>query len=369
MSEVFDLDVCYFSDATVKGKMDKGFGKIIKWDMPLLDGYRYRFLKNYSRSISMDNHLFDAINFGIFRDVKRSDSKIVIINGWSYFSNFLVIFAAKLFGKKVWLRAESPLNQEILKSKKAIAIKKIVLGKLLFPFISKFLYIGTQNKNFYHYYGIPDQQLIYTPYAVDNDFFFSEWQRYKPQTEELKKNLGIPPGKKIILFTGKFIDKKRPMDLLKAFQQLNDASCFLVMVGEGTLREKMESFIKSHALQNVMLTGFINQSKIPQYYAIADIFVMCSGVGETWGLSVNEAMNFEKPVLVSRTCGCCSDLVEEGINGYSFEEGNVEQLSALLYKSLSAKQFLLTAGKKSKEIINRFSVDEITTNIFNILSH
>ncbi len=72
-------------------------------------------------------------------------------------------------------------------------------------------------------------------------------------------------------------------------------------------------------MENVHLTGFINQSVIPKYYAIGDAFVMCSQEGETWGLSVNEAMNFALPIVVSDMVGCSEDLVEEGQNGYHLQ--------------------------------------------------
>ena len=85
----------------------------------------------------------------------------------------------------------------------------------------------------------------------------------------------------------------------------------------------------------MILTGFINQSEIPLYYRAADVFVMCSGVGETWGLSVNEAMNFGIPVLVSDTCGSAFDLVDEGSNGAVFKTGDIAALSLLLKQYLN----------------------------------
>jgi glycosyltransferase involved in cell wall biosynthesis len=94
---------------------------------------------------------------------------------------------------------------------------------------------------------------------------------------------------------------------------------------------------------------------------------MCSGIGETWGLSVNEIMNFEKPVLVSKICGCSVDLVEEGVNGYTFEEGNIQQLSHLITEVLENENFLISAGKRSKEIIENFSINNITENIVQAL--
>jgi glycosyltransferase involved in cell wall biosynthesis len=186
----------------------------------------------------------------------------------------------------------------------------------------------------------------------------------KDKLPEVKVQLGLPVEKKIVLFSGKYIEKKRPLDLLKAFSALDPAKYFLVMAGDGQLRSEMEHFIEAKNIKNVLLTGFVNQSQIPLYYAAADVFVMCSGTGETWGLSVNEAMNFSKPVIVSATCGSSEDLVHEGENGFVFEEGNIDQLVTYLKKVLEDDVFRERAGRKSAEIINSYSIEKIVQNIY-----
>ena len=47
-----DLEVIYFTDHTING-LDKQFGRKIKWDIPLLEGYNYFFLKNFSRKLAV----------------------------------------------------------------------------------------------------------------------------------------------------------------------------------------------------------------------------------------------------------------------------------------------------------------------------
>lgn len=364
MAKRMELIVYYFSDASIKGNVDKGFGQPVKWDTPLLEGYDYRFLKNFSGKKNLDNRLFDVFNPAVIKTIRKSKAPILIVNGWSYSSTLMAIFFGKLFGKEVWLRAESPLNQELHKSKLVIFLKKIFLKEILFNlFVSKCLYIGIQSKRFFEFYGVPQHKLVFTPYSVDNAFFIEKKKELKKRNLPTRLDLGLPVEKKIILYCGKYIPKKRPMDLIKAFHLMNDGNCALVMVGEGGLRNEMEQYINSEKLQHVYLTGFINQSLISNYYAVADVFVMCSGLGETWGLSVNEAMNFEKPVIVSETCGCCEDLVEYGENGYTFKEGDVKELSDKLSMILHNDQFRFEAGKRSAEIIKGFSIEKIAENI------
>ncbi|HEY4875511.1 MAG TPA: hypothetical protein VIH86_08075, partial [Puia sp.] len=197
IAEKIDLTVYYFSDTTVSGNIDKGFGQEVKWDTPILEGYKYLFVKNYSGRKSLDNKCFDIFNPGVIKILWQEKASIVIVNGWSYSSNLITIFFARLFGKKVWLRAENPVNQELQKSKKILFIKKIFLKQFLFRFfIDKFLYIGKENKSFFQYYGVTPARLIYTPYAVDNNFFETQHDNLKNNRFQLKKDLGFPKGKK-----------------------------------------------------------------------------------------------------------------------------------------------------------------------------
>lgn len=365
LAKVTDLEVYYLSDATIKGRKDAGFGKSITWDTPLLEGYPAFFIRNYGRSGNPDNHFWDVFNPGVAGVIRKRKHSVVIVNGWTYSSILLTIFSARLLGRKVWLRAENPMNQELRKSGRVLFLKRLFLKHFLFRyFIDKCLYIGTESGKFFRYYGVKENRLVYTPYAVDNAFFSAAYDQWKNRTGELKQKLGLPVDKKVILFVGKYTPKKRPLDLLKAFRQLQPSDHVLLMVGEGELRSAMEEFAEIEGLkEKVVFTGFVNQSQVPLYYSAADVFVMCSGMGETWGLSVNEAMNFAKPVIVSDTCGCSADLVRHGGNGFIFEEGNIGQLAAYLRQTLADGSFAENAGLESAKIIKEYSIEHIVQNI------
>ena len=96
---------------------------------------------------------------------------------------------------------------------------------------------------------------------------------------------------------------------------------------------------------------------------MADLFVMCSGIGETWGLSVNEAMNFSLPVIVSSTCGSSFDIVENGVNGYVFIEGDINALTESIQTIVNDTTLREKMGNVSKEKINQFSHQVTSQNI------
>jgi len=365
LSEKVKLNVYYYSDISIKGGKDAGFGQNVKWDVPLLEGYNSFFLNNWRKKQAMNNRMFNAFNPGVIKVLLKSNDKIVVINGWSYFTDWIILLPSPFLGKKIWLRCENPLNQELLRSGKVKLIKQLILKHFLFKlFIDKFLYIGSENKKFFEYYGVKEKsRLIFTPYSVDNDSLQKKYIELQPKREIIENKLGIQSNKKNILFTGKYISKKRPLDLLKAFKNLPQNNYNLIMVGEGELRKDMEIFILNNNLSNVYLTGFINQSEIWEYYAVSDVFVMCSGIGETWGLSVNEAMNFNLPVIVSSTCGSSFDLIVPGKNGFIFDEGDTSELSICILKATENKEITKSMGQQSAAIIKNYSISVVTDNI------
>lgn len=351
----------YCSSASITGINDREFGVNIKWDVPLLDGYEFKFFKNYSWKPSHFNGFFGLINLGMIRELFRIPKSIIILHGWHYCSHFLILLLGKIIGHTVCLRFEIPQNQEVLKKGWKQCLKQKAYRYIIFPRIHFFLYIGKQNLLLYKSYNVKENRLLFCPYAVDNDRFKIDYQTIKPNIPVIKATLGVPAYHKIILFSGKYIEKKRPIDLLRAYIKLNKADCWLIFLGDGELRGELESLSKVHNLKQVIFTGFINQSQISTYYAISDVFVMCSGAGETWGLSVNEAMNFNLPIVVSDLTGCSYDLVHESKNGYSFKTGDINELALKLQLILYDKKLSWT--NSSQSIVDNYSYEVITNNI------
>ncbi len=366
LSKFHKLKVYYYGGEE-SFKIDKGFCQKIKWDIPLLDGYRSTFLKNSSNAKSMSTKFTDAINFEIFSLLNKVDSDIVIVNGWAYMSDWFVLIAAKLFRHQVWMRSEMPWNQELMKPNSLKkSLKFWIFKNIVFKyFVQRFLYIGKQNKAFYLNHGVEEYRLIFAPYAVENERFKA---LKSPDKISYRQKYDIPADSTIILYSGKLIDKKRPLDLLKAFQQLHNNNALLFYVGDGPLRGQIEEEVKKHQIKNVIISGFINQSEIGNIYNMADVFVMCSGIGETWGLSINEAMNFGLPIIVSETCGSALDLVENGKNGFVFKEGAIDDLRTYLDIICSDVSLRLNFGKSSEKKIVEFSHQLTAANISNSLA-
>ena len=360
-----DFKVLYCSKQGIETQFDKEFGTTVKWDIPLLRGYQHTFLKNYARHESLDN--FSGLtNWGIIKELSAAPrNSILWIHGWNYVTLILGLVVGKVFGHRIFLRGE---NTAVIENNKpnsfAKQLKTFWFSRVLFKFTNTFLAVGNQNKAYFKQMSVPENKISFAPYCIDNERFTQFFQDNKNNIAAIRQSLGIPLSKKVVIFSGKYIEKKRPLDLLKAMAQLpNQDNVFAVFVGEGHLRGEMEQFIKDNNLQkNVLLTGFINQSLMPHYYIAADLYVMCSGMYETWGLSTNEALCFGLPIVLSDMVGSAYDLIDG--NGFMYPCGNVDALAQHIETVFSLPENeLQTMRERSLAIVKNYSYDKIIAAI------
>ena len=344
----------YASDKSIKGKIDNEFGVKVKWDIPLLEGYDYTFYRNFGRNEEEGSSFFSLVNPGMILQLFKIHPSVIVVHGWNFFSHFFILMLGRLAGHTICLRNDMPYSHELLKSGFKQKIKKLGLKYIVFPRIDYFCAVGKENRLFYKSYDIRENKIIDVPYVVDNERF----QNIEINTFAVRAKYKIPLKDKVILFSGKYIDKKRPLDLLNAFKALNRNDCWLIFIGDGNLKPQMEAYIEENGLRKVLLTGFINQSEIPNWYAIGDLFVMCSGQGENWGLSVNEAMNFNLNVVLSDLTGCAADLVVEGSNGFVYKTGDVTGLKNCIL-SILYENGLSENSINSKELIDKYSFESV----------
>jgi glycosyltransferase involved in cell wall biosynthesis len=134
------------------------------------------------------------------------------------------------------------------------------------------------------------------------------------------------------------------------------------MVGDGPLRAECERRTREQHLP-AAFSGFLNQSRLPDAYAAADVLVLPSDAGETWGLVVNEAMASGRPAVVSRAAGCCEDLVVEGQTGRSFAPRDVPGLAAVLESYLREPGLAARQGAAAAAHVQAFGYGQAAGGI------
>jgi glycosyltransferase involved in cell wall biosynthesis len=113
----------------------------------------------------------------------------------------------------------------------------------------------------------------------------------------------------------------------------------------------------------VQITGFLNQSQISRAYVAADILVLPSSESETWGLVVNEGMNFGLAIVVSDKVGCGADLVIHGENGFVVPSSSVSALADALRRLVGDRERCSQYGKRSCEIVDAYDVRHTANDV------
>jgi glycosyltransferase involved in cell wall biosynthesis len=345
-----DLTVFFGSDFSVRDYKDEGFGVGVKWDVPLLDGYRHEFLP-----LLRDNSnpgALSPLNYGIFSRLRGRKGvrgfDVLWVHGYSSVNAMQAMVAAKALGIPVLVRAEPWLGDRG-RSGPTLAAKQLFF-KVLRGLVDGALPIGTLNAAYWRHYLGEDFPLHRMPYAVDNHYFQSRCMEAREGRAWLRNELKLDSTRPVILFASKLQSRKRCSDLLAAYKNLSpepgrEPYPYLVIVGDGEERAALERQAAEREFAGVRFCGFRNQSELPRFFDMAAVFVLPSR-HEPWGLIVNEVMNAGRAVIVSDEVGCQPDLVEDGIEGCVFPAGDVAALTDALRRVLATPETAEAMGRR-----------------------
>jgi glycosyltransferase involved in cell wall biosynthesis len=354
-----DLTVYFYSDATAREFVDAGFGRAVTWDTPLLDGYRYRLLPSAGRT-DISGRLLKRPNMDIVREAASGAYDVLWVHGYAHLTTWLAAAAARARGMRVLIRDEQtllhgrPLARRVLK---AAALRALYAQ-------SEALYIGEENRRYFAHYGMPPERMHPARYCVDNGYFQRQAAALAPHRATLRARFGIDDEAPVVLLAGKLIEKKQPLRLVEAFARVRASRrCTLLIAGDGALRGAAERLVARLGVPDVRLAGFLNQGELPEAYAAADVFVLPSQLHETWGLVVNEAMNFGLPVVVSDKVGCAADLVRTGANGFVVAHDDTAALARSIGALVDDGAMRARFGAVSRRIIDRYSIEACADGI------
>jgi phosphatidylinositol alpha-mannosyltransferase len=134
-----------------------------------------------------------------------------------------------------------------------------------------------------------------------------------------------------ILFVGRLEKRKGLIDLLRGyeFMRARVPKSRLIIVGDGPLRSKVESYISRHRLPEVVLAGYVPDTVLPRYYCSADIFCAPATGAESFGIVLLEAMASGLPVVATEIEGYLS-VLEPGRDSLTVQPKGWAELGAAL---------------------------------------
>jgi glycosyltransferase involved in cell wall biosynthesis len=317
------------------GKADNLYG----WANPLAQHPHYFHLSDKPvESFDFFRRIFRFLSILFYHKIK-----VVGIAGYGRPEYVFMLILSRLLGKRVVLFAESWYGTNVVTNK--------LKGIFLSLFCHGFLVSGRRAfEHFSQRLGLSPERILMGYSVVDNEHFES--------ARDIEKE-------NIILCVARFSPEKNLETLIKAFRDSKISQQYkLLIVGGGPLKQELTW---AAGIANVEFRDWLSYQALPILYAHARLFVLPS-VFEPWGLVVNEAMAAGLPVLVSQECGCALDLVDNTNGALFFPENPLDLTMLLDAMALRSASELSAMGKRSKEIISRYTPEVWATNFLTLAS-
>lgn len=286
--------------------VDRGFRKTFAWDISLTDGYDFIRIPNIASDPG--THQFLGLrNPELVDRVAAWGPDLVVVHGWAWLSHVQALRALRRRGIRTLFRGDLHLL-DADRSGPRWRIKQALL-KRVFSWPAGFLVVGSANRAYYDAFGVEPARLYACPHSIDVGRFAHPSDLLEQEAARWRQELGISPDQIVLLYAGKFERKKRPVELMRLVSRSCHPKVALILVGGGELQGDVDT-IAAGEPGRFRVLPFQNQSRMPIVYRLADLFVLPSAYGETWGLAVNEALACGRPVLVSDRVGCAADVVD-----------------------------------------------------------
>lgn len=324
-----------------------------EWNVPLLTGYKYHFLED-PFDFNPSNVL-GIINPEIKQYIFSNEMDILLI-GTSFWS--WTTWAAINVAKKKGIALITKCTIETEKKRNLILdiIRRNVVKKY-FKNMTAGIFETEGQKKFMISHGLKEKSVFWAPSAVSNEFFDDRIKELN--RDEIRSELGLKKEDTVFVFLANIIERKRPKDLLLAYERLRKErkNICLFYIGDGDLRNRLEEYVAKMAIERVCFLGFLNHHEMCKYLMASDVFVLPSE-NDASPKSLNEAMNFSLPIVITDGVGSASELLEEGVNGFIYHRGDIDELVNILSKMVDNSDMRREMGIESKRLVEKNGIDK-----------
>jgi glycosyltransferase involved in cell wall biosynthesis len=329
---------------------DRDFGSEFKWDIPLLEGYDWQFMTSRKEIKSLTFWEVDNPNVGELLAEFHPD--VVQIHGYAYRTIWRAVRWSRRNRVPTLLSSDSNGTARRAFWKR---VAKAVIVNLFYRHVDGALCCGDNNRKYHKQYGIPAVRLFVSTMPIDYKRLVASVGDVAETRRLFRQKYGIPGDAFVVIYAGKLIPLKCTLHLVESMRRcaLQGLNVWGLLVGEGSEREALEAFIAEHKMNNVVLSGFVNQSSIGKYYAASDAVALMSW-WEPKGLTVPEAGCFGCPAILSDRVGCIgpTDSARPGENALVYPWSDIDALTnciVRLYKDHSLYRSMSKAAQTIAE--------------------
>lgn len=263
----------------------------------------------------------------IIKYIEANNIRCVVLHGYNDLGRIRLFRYCHHEGIPVYLWGDSNIRSDHATGAK-LFVKKLLL-KYVFAHCTGFMSCGSLGKQYFAKYGADPSKVYYVPYEPDYELI-----THLPQEkiQAAAQQFGLSPSRRRIVYSGRLVDVKRVDLLIRAFNSVaaTRPDWDLVIVGDGPLRNQLQSLVNSELKSRVLFLGFQDdQATISAVYRNSDVLCLPSDY-EPWALVINEAAAAGLAIVSSDVVGASAELLEDGINGKFFKAGDLDSLTAAL---------------------------------------
>ena len=213
-----------------------------------------------------------------------------------------------------------------------------------------------QKKFFEKYYKTSSSRMHFLPPGISEDRFLPE--NIEALRQDFRKELGLLPKDKLLLFVGSGFKKKGLGRALKAFSALNKnirrQTKFLVVGQDNRTYFQLLAFCLLISKQVSFLGG---KDNVRDFLFAADLLIL-PALDENTGTVILEAIVSGTPVLTTENSGYSNYVVESGMGNVvslPFEQNALNRSLEILLKDIDKEDWV----KKSKDFLNQLDVTSL----------
>lgn len=228
-------------------------------------------------------------------------------------------------------------------------LNRLATTKVIYPSLSGYQYAVKWKI-------VPPQKAVYIPNGIDlNTFSVDPTMR-----AAFRKQMGIGNQQLVICALGRLSIEKNFSLIIQAFAliQAGYPDVVLWIAGDGPERESLEAEAKtSGANERIRFLG--SETNVNVLLAACDIFSLASLYEGGRTLSIMEAQASGKPCVVS-SVGDLPQMVEDGVHGYLFPEGDVKACADAFERLLGNASTRDELGRNAQEkALQNYGIDSM----------
>ena len=340
ISDASALNVKIFSSTGIEGtKLENAKN---------LEGINSQTMWTYARHVKSSSRTVPLIvNPTLLIHLLCYRPDVLLVQGGMVPNNFITLLYAKLTGTPiVWWSLGRVRGREF----KGISAVYQRINRWIEGHATCYAGYSSESIKYFLEQGYPRDRCFNLVNVVDTDLVDRQIELTSTQIEPLRRKYGLG-GHRVILFVGSVVETKKLDVLVKAFTsfQLIHQDVILLVVGDGPeLNNVKQLAAQEDVADKIVFTGAIYEN-VAAYFQLGDLMVL-PGTG---GLAISEAMTHGLPIICSVGDGVEIDLIDEGVNGFIVEPGNVSVLEAKMSEVFRSEEILKEMGVASRNIIQK----------------